>query len=86
VTSGQEFFLDTPDAPRVIRATLVRPGSVTHGFDQNQRFVELYFRRAAGGLLAVAPASGNLAPPGDYLLFILSAAGVPSLAKIIRVE
>ncbi len=52
---GQEFFLATEDAPRVTRVTLVRLGSVTHGFDQNQRFLELGFRRAAGGLTVSAP-------------------------------
>ena len=82
---GQEFFLATEDAPRVTRVTLVRLGSVTHGFDQNQRFLDLEFRRAAGGLTVSGPVGGNLAPPGDYLLFILSAAGVPSVAKTLRI-
>ena len=31
-----------------VRATLVRLGSVTHGFDQNQRFLELSFREPGG--------------------------------------
>jgi galactose oxidase len=85
VDYGQEFFLATRDAPRVVRATLVRLGSVTHGFDQNQRFLELSFQRAAGGLTVVAPARGSLAPPGHYLLFILSSSGVPSVANILRI-
>ncbi len=84
VAYGQQFFLGTPDAPRVVRATLVRLGSVTHGFDQNQRFLQLSFQRAAGGLTVTAPASGSLAPPGHYLLFILSSDGVPSGGKVLR--
>ena len=84
VAYGQKFFLATPDAPRVVRATLVRLGSVTHGFDQNQRFLELSFQRAAGGLTVTAPASGSLAPPGHYQLFILSSDGVPSAGKVLR--
>jgi hypothetical protein len=86
VAYGQEFFVATADAPRVVRATLVRLGSVTHGFDQNQRFLELSFQRAAGGLAMTAPGSASLAPPGHYLLFILDAHGVPSEAKILRIE
>ena len=85
VTYGQSFYLATPDAPQVVRATLLRLGSVTHGFDQNQRFLELPLQRAAGGLTVTAPASGRLAPPGDYLLFILSGLGIPSIAKVVRI-
>lgn len=85
VAYGQQFFVITPDAPRVVRATLVRLGSVTHGFDQNQRFLELSFTKAAGGLAMTAPLSGSLAPPGHYLLFILAANGVPSVARILRI-
>lgn len=85
VSYGQEFLVATLDAHRVIRATLVRLGSVTHGFDQNQRFLELSLGRTAGGLAVTAPASGSLAPPGDYLLFIVDRDGVPSTAKILRI-
>ena len=38
----------------------------------------------AGGLTAVAPANANLAPPGDYMLFVLNADGVPSVARWVR--
>jgi hypothetical protein len=86
VAYGQPFFVATPDAPRVVRATLVRLGSVTHGFDQNQRFLELPFQRSAGGLSLTAPRNGALAPPGHYLLFILNRNGVPSKARVIRVR
>jgi hypothetical protein len=81
---GSRFAVATPDAGVVTRVTLVRLGSVTHAFDQNQRFVELAFGRADGGLAVTAPAGGALAPPGHYMLFLLNADGVPSLARIIR--
>ena len=81
---GQQFFVATPDAGQVVRATLVRLASVTHAFDQNQRFLELPLARVAGGLDLAAPANGNLAPPGHYLLFILNSAGIPSLARTIQ--
>jgi hypothetical protein len=82
---GQEFVVGTEEASQVVRVTLVRLASVTHAFDQNQRFGELSIRRVAGGLSVKAPASGTVAPPGPYLLFILNAAGVPSVARFIRV-
>ena len=83
---GQQFFVTTPDAGGVVRATLVRLSSVTHAFDQNQRFLELPIVRVAGGLELAAPANGNLAPPGNYMLFIVNSVGVPSIARIIRLE
>jgi hypothetical protein len=59
--------------------------SVTHSFDQNQRFVELGFTRTAGGVDAVVPSDGWV-PPGHYILFVLDAAGVPSVGAIVHVS
>lgn len=83
---GQAFFVATPDAGQIVRATLVRPSSVTHSFDQNQRFVELSLVKVAGGLELAAPESGNLAPPGMYMLFIVNSAGVPSVSRFVRLD
>ena len=83
VTPQQTFFVDTPDAADITQVSLVSLPSVTHAFDQNQRFNRLSFTRVAGGLNVVAP-SANLAPPGPYMLFILNSSGVPSVASIVR--
>jgi galactose oxidase len=82
---GEAFVLGTSDAADIVRATLVRLGSVTHAFDQSQRFVELSFRRVAGGLSVAAPSSGAIAPPGPYLLTVLNDTGVPSISRIILI-
>jgi galactose oxidase len=81
---GQEFLVSTDAAPRVVRATLLRLSSVTHAFDQSQRFVELGLRRVSGGLMVKAPSSGAVAPPGPYFLFILDGSGIPSVARVVR--
>jgi len=83
---GESFFIGTPDAGQVLRVTLVRLGSVTHAFDQSQRFAELDVRRTAGGITAHAPESSLVAPPGPYLLTILNGAGVPSISTVIHLE
>ena len=82
---GQSFSVETPDAASITKVTLVRLSSVTHAFNENQRFNSLSFTRVAGGLNVTAPANGNLAPPGDYMLFLINGNGVPSVAKIVRV-
>ena len=45
----------------------------------------LSFTAAPGRLTVAAPDSGIVAPPGRYLLFVVSDAGVPSLGRIVRV-
>ncbi len=83
---SERFFVATPDAGQIVRATLVRPASVTHSFDQNQRFVELALVKVSGGLELAAPESGNIAPPGNYMLFIVNSAGVPSVSRLVRLD
>lgn len=86
VRYGQTFAVGTSDPAGISRVTLIRLGSVTHAFNSNQRFNELAFSRTASGLNVTAPASRNIAPPGHYLLFILSGNGVPSTAKVVRIR
>lgn len=68
----------------VSRVTLVKTGSATHTVDFDQRFLPLT-HTASGTQLSVAmPANANVAPPGYYMLFVFNSAGVPSVAKIIK--
>ena len=55
-------------------------------FDQAQRLVPLSFSPASGGLSVTLPASRTAAPPGPYLLFLVSTGGVPSVGRIMRLE
>lgn len=64
---------------------LIRPGSVTHSFNMNQRAIELSTRVTAGKLQALAPNSNWIAPPGYYMLFVTSWQGVPSKAAWVEV-
>jgi len=83
---GTVFFVGTPDVARIATVSLVRLGSVTHAFNQNQRFVPLSFQSTAGGVNVQAPATANLAPPGHYMLFIVDTNGIPSLAAMVRLS
>ncbi|HVF58023.1 MAG TPA: DUF4082 domain-containing protein [Pyrinomonadaceae bacterium] len=86
VKYGETFFVQTPDAGTVSKVTWVRLSSVTHSFNQNQRFSRLTFSQASGGLNVAAPSNKNWTPPGHYMLFILNANGVPSVAKIVSIQ
>ena len=64
---------------------LMAPGSLTHGFDMGQRYVPLPFVDNGDGTLTVqAPENINIAPPGEYLMYVVSTTGVPSVGKHIR--
>jgi len=67
---------------------LVAPGSVTHSFNQGQRYVPLTMMSApSNGSLSVAlPATVNEAPPGDYILHAISDLGVPSVGVHVRLS
>lgn len=83
---GSSFAIATADAESIAKVTLLRPGSTTHGFDQSQRFMSLDFTTTPGELTVRAPASGNLAPPGDYLLFVVNDDGVPSVGQTVHLR
>lgn len=86
VLYGETFFVGTPAPQDIASVSWIRLSSTTHAFNQNQRINRLSFSQVPGGLSVTAPASGNLAPPGHYMLFILNGSGVPSVAQIIRVD
>jgi hypothetical protein len=86
VVYGASFTVQTPNAAATSRVSLIRIGSVTHAINMDQRFLDLSFQAGAGTLTVQAPANGNLAPPGYYMLFIVDGNGVPSVAPIIRVH
>jgi hypothetical protein len=85
ITLGRPFTLSVNRA--VARVTLVRTGSVTHGFNMDQRFLELPFTAPTANSLSITPPSSvNVAPPGSYLLFVIDQSGVPSLGRIVRLK
>ena len=87
------FSVTFSSASAIGSAVLVRPGSVTHAFDMEQRLIGLCGPApqppcsAGGGTLSLTtPPNGNVAPPGYYMLFLLDSAGVPSKAKFIQLS
>ena len=84
VQYGANFVVQTPDAARIAKVSLIPLGSVTHTFNMTQRFVQLNFQSLSGSLDVQAPTNGNLAPPGYYMLFIVDDGGVPSVAAFVR--
>lgn len=77
-------FAATVSSTGVSRVTFIKTGSVTHTIDFDQRFMELGYTVSGNTLTIQAPSSANAAPPGYYMLFVFNSAGVPSVAKIVK--
>lgn len=82
VSWGGSFEVQTPDA--ISSAVLMAPAAQTHSIDMTQRAIDLPVLASANGVTLMAP-SQNVAPPGWYMLFLINAAGVPSVAAWIHV-
>jgi YVTN family beta-propeller protein len=83
---GETFDVDFTDATDISRVTMVKAASVTHSFNMEQRFVELTFVRNGSRLRIQAPARAADAPPGFWMLFALNENGVPSVARMVKVN
>jgi hypothetical protein len=86
ISYGQNFFVGTPNGSTISKAVLIRTGSVTHFFNMNARYVPVAFTQTTGGLTITAPANGNQAPPGYYMLFLVNSNGVPSIAPFVQLQ
>lgn len=82
---GKEATYDVAGAERVEKARLMRPGSVTHVTDVEQRSIQLDVRKGDGEVTVTVPEDPTLVPPGWYMLFLADGEGVPSEAKWVHV-
>ncbi|HEU5110454.1 MAG TPA: galactose oxidase-like domain-containing protein [Micromonosporaceae bacterium] len=79
------FTISTAQAASIRKVGLVGLSDATHGVDQGQRYVPLTFSTSGTTLTVIGPPNGGVAPPGHYMLFIVDAAGVPSVATMVQV-
>jgi len=81
---NKDFTISCSNPGAISHAVLIRCGSATHGFDVDQRLVELQVdsRTNTNVVFKLLP-DRNILPPGHYMLFALNAAGVPSRAVIV---
>ena len=83
---GSTFVVQTPDAASISSVVLMRDGSVTHAFDMDQRLVGMNFTAGNGTLTVTSPPTPQIAPPADYMLFLLNNQGVPSVATFVQLN
>ena len=83
---GAMITVQTPDVSRIASVSLIKLASVTHAFNADQRFLQLPFTSAGGGLSVQVPSNANVAPPGYYMLFIVDTSGIPSTAAFLKLQ
>jgi hypothetical protein len=86
VSHGMSLQITTPNAASIRKVGLIRLGSQTHSVEMEQRYLPLSFTAGNGTLTASVPANLHTAVPGVYMLFIVDSAGVPSVARMVRIN
>ncbi|WP_430230028.1 galactose oxidase-like domain-containing protein [Nitrosomonas communis] len=80
------FVIETPQAIAISAVVLIAPIAVTHHTDAGQRYIKLpVHSQTVTTVETEAPAHGNIAPPGYYMLFIINDQGVPSEARFVLI-
>lgn len=88
VDYGESFELPVAlaDGQPITSVVMISPNSETHHTGTG-RTIELDFDAMGDDALTIrAPSSSTVAPPGFYMLFVVDAAGTPSVAKFVQVD
>jgi hypothetical protein len=88
VSYRSRFAVKVGAADRISSVAIMRTGFITHTLNTDNRYVKLSFTQPGNSneLVISAPGMPAHAIPGDYMLFVLNEAGVPSIAKRIRLK
>jgi YVTN family beta-propeller protein len=86
VDVGRTVQINVSGTRPVSRVTFVKTGSATHGWNMEQRFVDLPFSAQGPALSVQIPGRASDVPPGMWMMFVIDDAGVPSEAKLMRVN
>jgi galactose oxidase len=86
VQIGCTLSINMASSAAGLKFVLVRMGSVTHSVNSDQRRVPLTnVTNRGGSYTAMLPDDSGVLIPGSYYLFVVSAKGVPSVARTVQV-
>jgi hypothetical protein len=86
LTYNSTFLVEVPKGTSVTKVTFVRYATTTHSTNTDQRLVELKIYGSNDTHIGLtAPSNGALAPPGNWMLFLLRD-GTPSVARVIHLD
>ncbi|WP_187687384.1 galactose oxidase-like domain-containing protein [Nocardia wallacei] len=86
-TAGYGSMLAATTSAELRDACLVHPTSCTHSANNDQRLIDLPVTATGPGKVSLTmPSAAALAPPGWYLVFVVSTAGVPSIGRWVHLS
>jgi hypothetical protein len=86
VQYGDVVTINYESIPDLKWVNLIRATTSTHCLNTDQRLVDLPFTITGSSTLqATMTSEANVAPPGRYMLSVANDAGVPSIARWVRV-
>jgi hypothetical protein len=86
VSYGQNFNMGVnANGLSIGKVTMIRLNATTHGYDQGQRLIVCDFAATEDTYSVTPPANGAIAPPGYYMLFVVSTNDRPSHARYIKI-
>jgi hypothetical protein len=84
---GATVDIQTTQASQIRWVSLIRPATVTHSLNTDQRVVNVPFTVQSDTTLRLTISSTHsIAPPGWYMLFVTNKSGVPSVAAWVRLS
>ncbi len=86
IERGTNVAFTTSNPANIKSAKLIRPSSVTHVTDVEQRSVTLPFTQTATGINAQVTDNINLLPAGWYMAFVTDKNDIPSQATWVHVK
>jgi hypothetical protein len=81
---GQSTHIGVTDPQDIGAVRLIRPAATTHLTNVESRSVAVDFTADRDGLNLTVTDRRELAPPGYYMLFVISKSGVPSVARWVH--
>ena len=82
---GARMRVTVPGAADLREINLLRPGATTHAFNCEPRLLGLEYEVTAPDRVTLTfPRRRTVAPPGWYMVFAISADGVPSFGQFVR--
>ena len=87
VSHNEKFKIKYSHDRAVNKVIIIRPSSVTHSVNTEQRLVELeILSKPMNELEVKSPPNGLIAPTGYYMLFLIDAEQIPSKSKFLRIS
>jgi hypothetical protein len=70
----------------ISKVTIVRPGSMTHGTNIEQYFMNPQVNTTGNSASVTLPNNNFEAPKGQYLMFVWDANGTPSIGQEVTIN